>query len=127
MPTKETADVVTHLVLPAVRKVDESRLPSSDSGANQNLKSSSTLIARNVIVNGRRTSVRMETEVWSAIEDITAREVLDRNYIFTTIANRLKPNQTLPSAVRTFIITYYRESSTESGHVRAGHGSYHLR
>jgi predicted DNA-binding ribbon-helix-helix protein len=122
MVIKDPAKVVTSLALRSAEKIDASALPARESGANQNLKSRSTLITRNVIVNGHRTSVRMEPEVWQALDEITGREKIGRNHIFTTIANRLKPHQTLSSAVRVFVIAYYRESSTESGHVRAGHG-----
>lgn len=121
MKTKESGTVTT-LSLRSATAVDKARLAGQEGRANENAKPRSTLLAKNVRVNGRRTSVRMEPEVWSAISEITRRENLDRNNLFTTIANRLKPHQTLSSAVRAFIITYYRESSTESGHVRAGHG-----
>jgi predicted DNA-binding ribbon-helix-helix protein len=97
--------------------------PARHPEANQNLKSKSTLISKNVTVSGRRTSVRLEPEVWSAIDDLMHRENIDRNQIFSLIASRLVAHQSLTSAVRSFVITYYRESSTESGHVRAGHGA----
>jgi len=106
----------------AIDPVGAARLPAWDSGANQNGKPRSTLIAKNVVVNGRRTSVRMEQEVWTAIDEISRRERIDRHHMFTTVANRLKPHQSLSSAMRVFVICYYRDSSTESGHVRAGHG-----
>lgn len=122
MRKKAPAKVVTSLVLRDAGEVDGSTLPGRDSEANQNVKGLSTLIARNITVNGRRTSVRMEPEVWLAIEEISRRERIGRNYIFTTIANRLRPHQSLSSAIRVFVISYYRDSSTESGHVRAGHG-----
>jgi predicted DNA-binding ribbon-helix-helix protein len=103
-------------------KIDSRDHTQSSLEANQNAKSTSTLICRNIVVNGHRTSVRLEPEVWSAIDDVTCREKIDRNHIFTTIASRLAENQSLSSAIRAFVITYYRESSTESGHARAGHG-----
>jgi predicted DNA-binding ribbon-helix-helix protein len=93
------------------------------SKANQNVKPESFLISKNVTINGHRTSVRMEPQIWNAIEDILYREGLDRHAFFTSIANRLKDNQSLSSAARTFVVTYYRESATETGHLKAGHGS----
>ena len=122
MSNKDPAKVATSLAYEIVEKVDASTLPGPDSGANQNNKSRSTLIAKNIVVNGRRTSVRMEAEVWKAIDEISLRERIDRNHMFTAVANRLKAHQSLTSAMRVFVICYYRDSSTESGHVRAGHG-----
>lgn len=122
MSNEDPTKVATSLAYENVEKVDAGRLPGPGSGANQNNKSRSTLIAKNIVVNGRRTSVRMEPEVWKAIDEIAERGRLDRNHMFTVVANRLKPHQSLTSAMRVFVINYYRDSSTESGHVRAGHG-----
>jgi predicted DNA-binding ribbon-helix-helix protein len=117
-PNSQTAKALQPRV--TLDRRDEAQLPAE---ANENAKSRSTLICRNIIVNGHRTSMRMERQVWNAIDEIVCREQLDRNYLFTTIANRLATNESLSSAVRVFVVTYYRESSTESGHVRAGHGA----
>ena len=123
MAIKEPTKVVATVARRALERKDGSEVPVRDSGANENIKLRSTLVSKNVVINGRRTSVRMEPEVWKAIDEITHRERIDRNHIFSTVANRLKPHESLSSAIRVFVICYYRDSSTESGHVRAGHGA----
>jgi predicted DNA-binding ribbon-helix-helix protein len=91
--------------------------------ANQNLKAGSFLVSKNVTINGCRTSVRLEPQMWNALDEIARREGIDRHHLFTSIADRVQRHQSLSSAVRTFVMTYFRESSTESGHQKAGHGS----
>ena len=61
-------------------------------------------------VNGFRTSVRLEPEFWSALEDIGLREDLTRSQLLSFIASR-RPESPLTSAVRVFVVTYYGELS----------------
>ncbi|NQV47876.1 MAG: ribbon-helix-helix domain-containing protein [Rhodospirillaceae bacterium] len=85
------------------------------------MKKSDSLISRNVTINGRRTSLRMEAELWEALGEICDRESQSFHDVCTQIENkREKSNRT--SAVRTYIIDYFRDAATEVGHGRAGHG-----
>ena len=122
MPSENPPKPVTSLAHETIDRGDGGKRPARKAGANQNNQPRSTLIAKNVVVNGHRTSVRMEPEVWNAIDDICWRGMIDRNHLFTTVAKGLKPHQSLSSAMRVFVVSYYRDSSTENGHVRAGHG-----
>ena len=83
---------------------------------------SSTLLIRNVTVLGKRTSLRMEPEMWDALADVANRE----KHTVHDICNRIveyKPSAaSLTAAIRVFLVNYYRMSSTEDGHRRAGHG-----
>ena len=80
-----------------------------------------SLVSRNVTINGRRTSLRMEQETWDALAEICKRENKSIHQICTMIEERRSvSNRT--SAVRAFIIAYYRAAATESGHKKAGHG-----
>lgn len=82
----------------------------------------STLVIRNVIVLGKRTSLRMEPEMWDALSDVAQREGHSLHDICTRIVERKPPASSLTAAIRVFLVNYYRMSSTEDGHHRAGHG-----
>jgi predicted DNA-binding ribbon-helix-helix protein len=84
----------------------------------------STLVSRNITVLGRRTSVRLEPEMWRALRDISIRERCTIHDLCSLISLRKNPNTSLTAAIRVFLMLYYRASSTEEGHQRAGHGSF---
>ncbi len=67
----------------------------------------SSLIPRNVRVKGRRTSVRLERDLWDALSDICAREEVSLNQICTHVA-ATNGERGFTSSLRVFIINYYR-------------------
>ncbi|MFV3127356.1 ribbon-helix-helix domain-containing protein [Niveispirillum sp. KHB5.9] len=83
---------------------------------------SSTLVIRNVVVLGKRTSLRMEPEMWDALADVAGREGQNVHDICTRIVERKPGAASLTAAIRVFLVNYYRLASTEEGHARAGHG-----
>jgi predicted DNA-binding ribbon-helix-helix protein len=84
----------------------------------------STLVSRNITVVGRRTSVRLEPEMWTALREIARRESCKIHDICSLIQMRKNPDTSLTAAIRVFLMLYYRAASTEEGHIRAGHGSF---
>lgn len=84
----------------------------------------STLISRNITILGKRTSVRLEPEMWAAIKAIANREKCAIHDLCSLISLRKRPNSSLTAAIRVFIMLYYKASSTEEGHHRAGHGNF---
>lgn len=84
----------------------------------------STLISRNITVMGRRTSVRLEPEMWMALREISKRESCTIHDICTLIGVRKNQNTSLTAAIRVFLMLYFRAASTEEGHSRAGHGNF---
>lgn len=84
----------------------------------------STLVSRNITVLGRRTSVRLEPEMWAALRDIARREKCRTHDICSLIQIRKNPRTSLTAAIRVFLMLYYRAASTEDGHRRAGHGDF---
>lgn len=66
--------------------------------------------SRNIVVSGHRTSMRLETEFWSALEEICRRESMTVNQICTQVA-RNRGKASLTAAMRVFVITYFREAS----------------
>lgn len=90
--------------------------------SNQTCKS--TLVSRNVNVEGRRTSVRLEPEMWTAIYEIAKRERCSIHDICALVQMRKREKTSLTAAIRVFIMLYFRAASTETGHERAGHGNF---
>ena len=83
---------------------------------------SSTLVSRNVTVDGHRTSVRLEPEMWNGLREICRREHATMHKICSGIACRKPANTSLTAAIRVFTMAYFRAAATEDGHDRAGHG-----
>lgn len=84
------------------------------------------LVSRNITVNKRRTSIRLEAQMWVALKDIAKREQCTIHDICQVIAIRKSENITLTAAIRIFLMLYYKSASTEEGHKRAGHGGFRL-
>lgn len=83
-----------------------------------------TLLSRNITVDGRRTSVRLEPEMWNSLYDIAKRESCTIHDICTLISLRKNPKTSLTAAIRVFLMLYFRAASTEEGHAKAGHGNF---
>ncbi|MFN3827283.1 MAG: ribbon-helix-helix domain-containing protein [Micavibrio sp.] len=84
----------------------------------------STLVSRNITVMGRRTSVRLEPEMWGALREIARREGCKIHDICSLIHLRKNGDTSLTAAIRVFLMLYYRAAATEDGHRKAGHGSF---
>ena len=82
----------------------------------------STLINRNVTIDGRRTSLRLDPAMWDALDEICHRETITRNHLCEMIYN-FKHASTLTAALRVFVVNYYRAAATEEGHASTGHGA----
>jgi predicted DNA-binding ribbon-helix-helix protein len=79
------------------------------------------MVARNVTVAGRRTSLRIAPEMWDALQEAADRENLNLHEICTAIARR-RNGHSMTAAIRVYLLSYYRAAATESGHRAAGHG-----
>lgn len=84
----------------------------------------SSLVSRNITVLGRRTSVRLEPEMWHSLREISKREKCTIHDICSLIHLRKNANTSLTAAIRVFLMLYYRAAATDDGHSRAGHGSF---
>ena len=82
----------------------------------------SVLVMRNVSVGGRRTSIRLEPQIWDTLAEICRREFCTPHDVCTHVAARKSPHRSLASSLRVFILNYFRTSATEDGHRRVGHG-----
>ena len=67
----------------------------------------SDLICRNVRVAGRRTSIKLEADMWEALQEICERSGRSLHEVCTE-AYRRRDSSNFTSAVRLFILDYYR-------------------
>jgi len=81
-----------------------------------------TLISHNIMVDGKRTSVRLEKEMWMAIKDIARQEKCSIHALCSVVSQRKKPDTSLTAAIRVFIMAYFQAAATTDGHKNAGHG-----
>ena len=77
---------------------------------------------RNVIVNGSRTSIRLEPVFWDALAEIAASEGRTIHEICSMV-DRSRRDSSLTASLRVQILSYFREAATPDGHRLAGHGA----
>jgi predicted DNA-binding ribbon-helix-helix protein len=77
------------------------------------------LISKNVTINGRRTSLRLEQASWEGIHDICECEGLTIHELCSLIESR-RDGASRTSAVRAFIVTYFRSVAAEYGALQRG-------
>ncbi|MBV9863003.1 MAG: ribbon-helix-helix domain-containing protein [Alphaproteobacteria bacterium] len=79
----------------------------------------SSLVVRNIVVGGRRTSVRLEPLMWDALREIAAQERKTLHELVTEIARR-RPASTLTASIRVFIVDFYRAAARGGCSLAAG-------
>jgi predicted DNA-binding ribbon-helix-helix protein len=82
----------------------------------------SRLINRNVVAERGRTSMRLEPELWEALLEICGREGQDMSSLVRKVEQHGHAGGRT-SAVRVFVLSYFRAAGTEVGHHTAGHGA----
>ena len=75
--------------------------------------STSRLVNRNVTSTNGRTSMRLEPELWAALEEICHRESMTLADLVKSIERRGHPGGRT-SAVRVFVLTYFRNAASVS-------------
>ena len=66
--------------------------------------------------------MRLEPELWEALAEICTRERQDINTVVRQI-EAIGHSGGRTSAVRVFVLQYFRAAATEVGHETAGHGT----
>ena len=67
------------------------------------------LLTRNVVIGGKRTTIRLESAIWDAVEDLCARENMSRHDLCSRVeASRDGLNRA--QAIRAVVINYFRFS-----------------
>ena len=78
----------------------------------------SSLVNHNVRGAGKRTSMRLEPAAWDALRDICQREQISTEEIVAR-AVRAHPQGGRTSAVRVYLLMYYRSAFRERAELRA--------
>ncbi len=84
-----------------------------------------TLIQKNLFIFDKRTSIRLEKEMWDAFKDVADMEGCSINDIASLVYLRKKPRTSLTAAIRVFLLLYFKAAATKDGHMSAGHGSFY--
>ena len=82
----------------------------------------SSLVIRNVVVDGHRTSVRLEPVMWDALHDIMRRRRMTMHDLVTEI-DRDRSASSLTAAIRVYIVDFYRAAATHDWEVPAPRAS----
>ena len=85
------------------------------------MQRASRLINRNVVAERGRTSMRREPELWEALLEICEREGQDMSSLVRKVEQKGHAGGRT-SAVRVFVMSYFRDAATEPGHSASGHG-----
>lgn len=73
-------------------------------------------VTRNLIVCGRRTSIRIDGMTWKALRNIAKQEGLTVNEVASYIAHKRRGDISLTAAIRMFVVGYlnYRQRGPRS-------------
>jgi predicted DNA-binding ribbon-helix-helix protein len=69
--------------------------------------SSRTVAKRSIVLDGHKTSVSMEATFWTAAKEIADERNIPLHELVTRI-NKHRRNQNLSSAIRVFVLVYYK-------------------
>lgn len=86
----------------------------------------SSLVSRNITLNGHRTSMRLEPAMWNALIEICRREKLSIHQLCSMVAQHKSEQSSFTASVRVFAMSYFKSAATEEGHQKAGHGTAFL-
>lgn len=89
-----------------------------------NAEVKTTLVSHNITVLGKRTSIRLEPEMWSALREICKIEKCRISDICSLVSLRKNRSTSLTGAIRVFMMLYYRAAASDEGHKKAGHGNF---
>src|SRR5687767_11386578 len=88
-----------------IKPAPQPDLPKSKRGR------SKALIAGNIYLQGRRTSVRLEAEMWSALHDIAGIESRSIHDLCSRVDDSKPLGETFTGALRSFLVRYYRDAA----------------
>lgn len=80
-------------------------------------------ICRNVTINGRRSSLRLEQPYFDLLEEICRREGTTLDELCSRLeAEFSAAKMNLSSIIRVHVLRYFADAATDAGHRDAGHG-----
>ncbi len=80
------------------------------------------LMNKIVMLNNRRTSMRLCFKEWEALYEICKIEHISKNHLIEMIEAHKDNRLGLTYYTRLFLMSYFREAASEEGHKKAGHG-----
>lgn len=75
---------------------------------------SGALQSKNVRIHNRRTSVRLEPEMWKALNEIAAIERCSIHDLCSRVYDAKEPGASFTAALRVFMMKYYRSAARVS-------------
>jgi predicted DNA-binding ribbon-helix-helix protein len=81
-----------------------------------------TLRHRYMKAGERRFNLRLDEEIWSALQEITEREGVTVGEVCARVAKTKPWGASISTSVRAYVVRYFRDAATEQGHRKAGHG-----
>jgi predicted DNA-binding ribbon-helix-helix protein len=66
--------------------------------------------------------MRLEPEMWDALREVCMREGIELRDLIRKVERTATPGGRT-SAVRVYVLGYFRAATTEEGHAQAGHGN----
>lgn len=97
---------------------------SGEDDRRNQVKAKTTLVSHNITVMGKRTSIRLEPEMWSALREISKKEGCRVSDLCSLVYLKKNRSTSLTGAIRVFMMLYYRAAVTDAGHEKAGHGDF---
>lgn len=95
-----------------ITQPDNSRdTPASEPPATAPSLLGGELISKNVRITGRRTSVRLEPEMWEALEEVAAMQGCSIHDLCSAVSELKHPEASFTGALRVFVMEYFRSAS----------------
>lgn len=69
------------------------------------------LVSKNVRIRGRRTSVRLEPEMWDALYEVAGLEGCSIHDLCTAVEELRDPEASFTGALRVFLMEYFRNAA----------------
>lgn len=66
-------------------------------------------MSHSIVIDGKRTSMRMEPQLWAALGEVAEYKGMTKNELCTKIAVAKETDMGLTSAIRVFLILFYRK------------------
>jgi predicted DNA-binding ribbon-helix-helix protein len=79
------------------------------------------LVSRNLVICGRKTTVCLEDKRWESLNVIAEHKGCSVQDLCSLICEQKTNDQGVSSAIRMFLMLYYRDAATEAGDAVSGH------
>jgi predicted DNA-binding ribbon-helix-helix protein len=74
-------------------------------------RTGASLVSRNLVIWGHRTTVRLEDEMWVSLKDIAESEGCSVHELASRVHSQKKRSENLSSAIRVFLMLHYRDAA----------------